>query len=151
LQHLSAVDIASAFASWLLQRDVQDAVAGRRTMKQIKEVAILIVLALGAVLLLPQALDAATELLDRLPAGQTQQQITVQVVMPTAVPAQINESLLTAVAQPETAVPATPTAVATLAPQTIQQNETVLSTPQACGRRGCPGGRPTATPGRGGE
>jgi septal ring-binding cell division protein DamX len=86
-------------------------------MKKIKDALAVLALALALVLLLPYALDAAGELLDRIPPSQAQQQITVQVVMPTAVPQpqpqqDINESLLTAVAQPETAVPATPTATA---------------------------------------
>jgi hypothetical protein len=128
-------------------------------MKAIGGILLVIVLLLAILIMAPAALDAAAGLSDRQPLTlnvqqlqQLQQQIQPQVIIvqpEQPAPAVIDPTLAPAVNQPPPAVINQPAATATPDPAVIQANSEAMAAPAACGRRGCPGQRATATPGYG--
>jgi hypothetical protein len=124
-------------------------------MKSIRDLLLLALLLAGLVLLAPAAIDAAAGLADRQGLTlnlQQQQQVQNQPQFIIIQPDQV---------QPHQAAPiidqaagdggpvAAPAATPTANPAVIQANNEAMTGAAACGRRGCPGGRATATPGHG--
>jgi hypothetical protein len=126
-------------------------------MKAIGSILLIIVLLLAILIMAPAALDAAAGLTDRQPLTlnvqqlqQLQQQIQPQVIIvqpEQPAPANLDQPPATAV-PPPVAINR-PAATATPDPAVIQANTEAMAAPAACGRRGCPGQRATATPGYG--